>query len=132
MRKILLSTILAAFVLSPALSMAAFVGPGVQTGKAGYSGPISGALADTVAKARELADDAPVVLTGKIVSQIAGKKDKFIFRDNTGEIRVEIDKKAFAGQNVTENDTVRISGEVDKDFGKEAKIDVKQLEIIKN
>ena len=97
----------------------------------GFSGPVSGVQADTVAKALTLGDDAPVVLTGKIVSQVAGKKDKFIFKDATGEVRMEIDRKVFAGQSVTPEDTVRIVGKVDKDLGKDVKIEAKSLEIVK-
>lgn len=131
MYKFVLAAILAAFILSPMPSMAAFEGPGAPDNQSGFSGPISGALADTVAAAKNLSDDSPVVLTGNIVSRVAGDDDEFIFRDKTGEIRVEIDKKAFAGQKVTPQDTVRISGEVEKDFGKEVEIDVKRLEILK-
>ncbi|WP_165078974.1 MULTISPECIES: NirD/YgiW/YdeI family stress tolerance protein [unclassified Desulfovibrio] len=97
----------------------------------GFSGPVSGAQADTVAKALTLGDDAPVVLTGNIVSQVAGKKDKFIFKDATGEVRMEIDRKVFAGQSVTPENTVRIVGKVDKDLGKDVKIEAKSLEIVK-
>ncbi len=88
-------------------------------------------MADTVAKAVTLGDDSPVVLTGNIVSQVAGSKDKFTFKDSTGEVRVEIDRKVFAGRTVTPKDTVRIMGKVDKDFGKDVKIDAKALEILK-
>lgn len=132
MRKISVLVILAALILSPMPVLSAFEGPnsGVQNA-GGYSGPISGAMADTVAKAKDLSDDSPVVLTGKIVSQVAGKKHKFIFKDQTGEITVKIDKKAFDGQDVTPQNTIRISGKVDKDFGEEAEIDAKQIKILK-
>lgn len=132
MRILLIPAILATIVFSSLPAMAAFEGPGSPAQGAGYDGPISGSLANTVAQARQLADDAPVVLTGKIISQIAGKKDEFIFRDQTGEIRVEIDDDVFAGRRVTQHDTVRISGEVEKDFGKEVEIDVKHLDIVQN
>ena len=107
----------------------AFAAPALAAGV--FSGPVSGVQADTVAKALTLGDDAPVVLTGKIVSQVAGKKDKFIFKDATGEVRMEIDRKVFAGQSVTPEDTVRIVGKVDKDLGKDVKIEAKSLEIVK-
>ena len=117
--------LLAALALPFALSAPA------QAATGGFAGPVSGAQADTVAKALTLGDDAPVVLTGNIVSQVAGKKDKFIFKDATGEVRMEIDRKVFAGQSVTPADTVRIVGKVDKDLGKDVKIEAKSLEIVK-
>ena len=126
--------ILAALAAPVALALpaqAAFEGPGAKAAASGFSGPVSGAQADTVAKAVTLGDDAPVVLTGNIVSQVAGKKDKFIFKDATGEVRMEIDRKVFAGQSVTPQDTVRIVGKVDKDLGKEVEIEAKSLEIVK-
>lgn len=125
MRQLILPAILAAFFLIPQQALCQDAANG------GFSGPVSGAMADTAAKAKGLADDAPVALTGNIESQVAGKKDKFIFRDATGQIRVEIDKKVFAGRTVTPQDTVKISGKVDKDFGEDAEIDVKQLDIVK-
>ncbi|MDE5879416.1 MAG: NirD/YgiW/YdeI family stress tolerance protein, partial [Desulfovibrio sp.] len=47
------------------------------------------------------------------------------------EVRMEIDRKVFAGQSVTPADTVRIVGKVDKDLGKDVKIEAKSLEIVK-
>lgn len=124
--------ILAALAAPVAFALPAQAGPMDKAPKAGgFSGPVSGAQADTVAKALTLGDDAPVVLTGNIVSQVAGKKDKFIFKDATGEVRMEIDRKVFAGQSVTPENTVRIIGKVDKDLGKDVKIEAKSLEIVK-
>lgn len=112
---------------------AAFQGPGSNGQAGGFSGP--GATQSipetTVANARTLPDDAHVVLVGRITQMIPGTDDKYIFADPTGEIRVDIDRKDFGGQNVTPQNTVRIYGEVDKDFGKAVEIDVKRLEVIK-
>lgn len=96
--------------------------------KGGFSGP--GAVNNTtVQAAKGMHDDARVTLTGNIVRQVG--HDKYVFRDPTGEITVEIDDKDFRGQDVTPENTVRISGEVDKDFGREAEIDVKHLDVLK-
>lgn len=130
MKKLVVTAILAAFILGPISAHAAFAdNPGQEQGS--FSGPISGAMADTVAKAKELPDDAPVILTGNIVSQVAGHRNRYVFKDATGEIPVKIGEKAFRGQNVTPGDTVRISGKVDKDWGKELKIKVKRIEIVR-
>lgn len=131
LRSLALLAALAAPVALALPAQAAFDGPGAKAAAGGFEGPVSGAMADTVAKAVTLGDDSPVVLTGNIVSQVAGSKDKFTFKDATGEVRVEIDRKVFAGRTVTPKDTVRIMGKVDKDFGKDVKIDVKALEILK-
>lgn len=132
LRSLALLAALAAPVALALPAQAAFDGPGAKTAATGgFEGPVSGVMADTVAKAVTLGDDSPVVLTGNIVSQVAGSKDKFTFKDATGEVRVEIDRKVFAGRTVTPKDTVRIMGKVDKDFGKNVKIDAKALEILK-
>lgn len=110
---------------------AAFEGPGGGAYGGGFQGPTTGVQADTVKKAQSCWDDAPVVLTGHIVSRMAGSDDKYLFRDATGEIIVDIDYEIFAGRKVTPQNTVRISGEVDKDMMKPTKIDVKVLEILK-
>lgn len=132
MRNIFVTVIMAGLLACALPAYAAFDGPRAKSQlSGGFAGPVSGAQADTVIKAMELPDGAPVVLTGNIVSQIAGKKDKFVFRDGTGEIRMEIDKKDFRGQTITPQDTVRVIGKVDKDFGKEMEIEAKQIEIVK-
>lgn len=132
MRKVSLLAVMAALAFSPLPAFAGPKGHAAQVQQAGgFAGPVTGAMADTVAKAKELPDDAPVVLTGTIVSQVAGSKNKFIFKDQTGEITVEIKRKAFQGINVTPEATVRISGKVDKDLGKDVEIDAKWMEVVK-
>lgn len=87
-----------------------------------------GAEEMTVAQARNMPDDTYVILTGNLVSKVGD--ETYIFRDRSGEIRVEIDDKYFRGLEIGPNDTVRITGEVDKDFGKNIEIDVKQMLVI--
>lgn len=124
----LMMLVLAAFIAFPAY--AAFQGPGSdQVG--GFKGPGSTPEISTVQQIANLPDDARVTLTGNIVEKITGTRDKYTFRDDTGTIRVEIDKKHFRGQEVTPETKVRISGKVDKDFGKPTELDVKWLEIVK-
>ena len=69
-------------------------------------------------------DDAMVSLKGNIEKQI--KKDKYMFKDATGSMVVEIDKKVWNGQTVSPADTVILTGEIDKDFDK-AKLEVDTL-----
>ncbi|MBD5641024.1 MAG: NirD/YgiW/YdeI family stress tolerance protein [Desulfovibrio sp.] len=122
----LLAILLALFMAAPAL--AGFSDPGARQG--GFKGPGAQPPASTVSQARGMRDDARVTLTGNIVSQLPSDHDKYIFRDATGEITVEIDQEDFRGQNVTPANTVRIIGEVDKEFGRAPEIDVKYLEVL--
>lgn len=106
---------------------AAFQGPGSQ---GGFSGPGSQAAGMTVQQAKNLPDDSRVTLTGCIINQLPRDSEKYTFKDATGEIVVDIDHKYFRGQNVTPQNTVRITGEVDREFGRGVEIDVKSLEVL--
>lgn len=127
--RLLAALALACFIATPA--MAEFQNPGANS-QGGFNGPGSmqqGSMV-TVQQAAGMRDDAKVILTGKITQQLAGSHDKYMFRDATGEIRVDIDRKVFRGQTVTPENTVRIMGKVDKDFGEATEIDVKRLEVL--
>lgn len=126
----LLTFVMLAVLAVPAY--AAFEGPnsGGQS-MGGFQGPTGGVQADTVKKAQSSWDDAPVVLVGNIVERLAGSDDKYLFKDATGQIIVDIDHEIFAGRTVTPQTKVRLSGTVDKDMMEPIKIDVKVLEILK-
>lgn len=70
------------------------------------------------------ADDSFVMIEGKITKQV-GKND-FIFQDATGEIEVEVSKRAWQGQSISPTDTVEIRGKVDKEWNK-TEVEVKQI-----
>lgn len=127
MRRFLPALALVLGLSSPAL--AAYNGP--AGGYGGFQGPTAAVGTNTVAKALRAWDDSPVVLTGNIVQRMAGSDDKYIFRDATGEIIVDIDHELFWGRTVTPANTVRIAGEVDKDMFDPTKIDVDFLEVLK-
>ena len=124
--RIALSLLLLALLAMPA--QAAFHGPGASEG--GFKGPTVGVEVTTVKQALGGKDDAPVLLTGNITGRKAGSDDEYIFKDATGEITVDIDKKVFVGRTVTPENTVKLSGKVDKDLLEPAKVDVKVLEIL--
>ncbi len=126
--KSLCALILSATLILPGMAAAGFQGP--QGAQGGFQGPTTSVEADTVAKAQKSWDDAHVVLTGNIIQRVAGSDDKYVFKDATGEMIVEIDFEVFAGRTVTPQNTVRLSGKVDKDFMEPTKIDVKYLEIL--
>ena len=78
----------------------------------GFTGPSQAAI--SVAEAKKLGDDAPVVLKGRIEKNLGG--EKYVFTDDSGSVTVEIDNEDWNGVNVSEKDTVELRGEVDKDL----------------
>ncbi|MDR2193180.1 MAG: NirD/YgiW/YdeI family stress tolerance protein [Treponema sp.] len=78
----------------------------------GYKGP--GADVVTVAEAKTLRDDYPVIVRGKIERYLGD--EKYVFADDTGTIIIEIDDRLWRGISVDQNDTVEILGEVDRGF----------------
>lgn len=67
----------------------------------------------TVKAVQDLSDDAMVTLQGQIEKRV--KKNKYQFKDQTGTMMVKIGKKVWQGQVVNADDTVQITGEIDKD-----------------
>lgn len=82
------------------------------------------ALVKSVKDALNAKDKAPVVLVGSIVKQI--DDDEFLFKDSTGEIEIDVSKRAWAGQTITPQDIIEIRGKVDKEWNK-TEIDVKKI-----
>ena len=89
----------------------------------GFVGPNANQAAHiTIKEALNMGDEAKVVLQGNIVNSLGD--EKYTFRDETGDIVVEIDDEDWRGINVTPENVLEISGEVDKDFMETPKIDV--------
>lgn len=124
MRKLLILSILVAFLIAPGLTMAQQkpgFNPNPET-KAGYTGPV---VFQTVSQVLQMRDDAPVVMEGNIVRFLGGEKYEFV--DKTGSVTIEIDDDyTWEGQTVGPDDTVIIYGEVDRDF-KDFKVDVDRV-----
>lgn len=106
-------------ILVLVLVCAAFVSAqgftGEKAAKGGFTGG-SKAEVTTVAQALKMKDDTNAVLRGNIVKKI--KHEKYLFKDATGEIVIEIDDDDWGGVTVGPQDTVELIGEVDKDFNK--------------
>ncbi|MGD8172833.1 YgiW/YdeI family stress tolerance OB fold protein [Vibrio sp. TRT 21S02] len=83
----------------------------------GFSGPGSERI-NTVQAASEARDDSAVELTGSIVKSLGD--ERYLFRDATGEMEVEIDHDKWAGQEVTPQDKVQLFGEVDSEWNKKS------------
>ncbi|WP_410014105.1 YgiW/YdeI family stress tolerance OB fold protein [Sodalis sp. C49] len=67
----------------------------------------------TIKQAKGMKDNAWVTLQGNIEKKLGG--DKYLFRDHTGSIEVEIDNDKWNGQDVSPKDLLVISGKLDKD-----------------
>lgn len=97
-RRNLLTSVCAALFAVP--TYAQFTGPSVQGDQS------------TVSAAQSIRLGSYVTLRGNIVSHL--REDYYLFRDQTGEIRVEIPLRRFGGRKVGPTDKVQIMGEVDK------------------
>lgn len=82
----------------------------------------------TVQQALSARDDSYVTLEGHILSQV--DDDEYLFSDNSGQIRVEIDQHIWRGQNVSSQNKVRLYGEIDKEWNK-TELKVRELTILK-
>ncbi len=89
----------------------------------GFKGPSNAVT--TVSEALNAKDETSVVLTGTIEKQTA--HEKYLFKDTTGSVIIEIDDEDWRGVEVTPNDTIIIRGETDKDLVGDAEIDVDSI-----
>lgn len=98
-----------------------------STAVAGFSGSNGDSPKSTVAQALKVKkDDTPIQLTGKIIRQI--DNDEFIFRDATGEIKIDVEDEAWQGLNVSPNETITIFGKVDHEAFEANTIDVYRVQ----
>ncbi|KJV28049.1 hypothetical protein VI06_13120 [Aquitalea magnusonii] len=82
----------------------------------------------TVANAMQVAQDSLVMLEGHIVSQI--DRRHYEFKDASGTVTLQIDRKYMPVENITPQSKVRLLGRVHWAFSGRT-IDVRQLEILK-
>lgn len=129
--KLLLSSVLAVITLT---STASFAQGGFSSGQSelesqsssiGFKSNIINP--DTVKAALEARDDSYVTLTGNIIEQVGN--ELYTFRDETGQIVVEIENDDWHGMNVTPETKVVIQGEVDQGW-KTVKVDVERMRLL--
>lgn len=117
-------TLVTALILGSSVAFAQFTGP---ASTAGYKGPsaegANGAI--TVEQAISARDDSKVTLEGSIVKHLGG--EKYLFKDATGEIEIELDHDDWNGLQVGPDDTVIIYGEVDHHRHRATDIDVDRI-----
>ena len=83
----------------------------------------------TVAEAFDMEDESKVILTGQIVNILGN--DKYIFKDQTGEVVIEIDDEDWPLNKMTPEDMIEITGIIDKEFSNPMQIDVDSFVIKK-
>jgi len=121
-RFLMATAVSAALFCSVSTATAQYVGPGAQ---AAAALPVLRTLEDVLTAP---VDDQPVEITGVIVRQI--DRERFLFRDETGELQVEIDWEDFpAGQPVGGDTLVVIIGEVETRHWRAPRIDVEQVRL---
>ena len=124
--------ILVIFAMFAVINMAnaQFAGNSAGATAGGFAGPRDSSISNmTVKQALSMRDDSVVVLTGKIVSSLGD--EKYLFKDSTGEVMIEIDDEDWHGVTVTPENTIEIVGELDKELFDKTKIDVSSFKIIK-
>ena len=117
--------IFAVSALALALGMSGAASAQMVSG--GFQGP--GLAPMSVADALKLNDDTAVVLVGQIERSLGD--EKYLFKDASGTVTVEIDNEDWRGLNVTPQDTVILNGEIDKEMFKDTKIDVDSIALKK-
>lgn len=92
-----------------------------------FTGPSASPPPATVAQAADARVGSDVTLTGHVVGHL--RDEYYTFRDDTGDIRVEIDRRTWNGREVGPTDKVRISGEIERDW-RGRYIDVERLDVL--
>jgi uncharacterized protein (TIGR00156 family) len=108
-------SLLIGFLLLPSTSFAQFTGPSA-------TGQIS-----TVEEARNAPVDTYVTVTGNIVAHLRG--NYYTFRDQTGEVRVEIETPVWRNRKIGPDTKVRLVAEVDRNAAGTIYLWVESLEI---
>lgn len=97
--------------------------PAPNVGGAGFVGEETFV---SVRDAKNMADDTVMVLRGNIVQSLGD--EKYVFRDTTDSITVEIEDDNWRGISVSPGDTVVIYGELD--VGPTTEIEVNRIEVL--
>lgn len=118
----LLAVLCAGLALS---AHAQYQGPGSRAARSTPQGPVA-TVADVLKRGR---DDQRVSLTGNVIRKVGW--EKYLFRDASGEIRIEIDDDVMPTEPFDDKTKVEIVGEVERDFLRSVEIDVKAIRILK-
>lgn len=94
--------------------------------RGGFTGPDGRRPPITVVEALALPEDSQVTLVGYILRSLGD--ELYEFRDDTGTLVAEIDDDEWDGLEVTPNDQVELSGEIDHE-GRDIGVDVESVRL---
>lgn len=100
---------------------------------AGFEGPGAGADAGMVTRAADVAeayDDVPCMLEGHLVEKLPQRKDRYVFRDESGTVVVEIEDETFGHLTVTPQTRIRLMGKVEWSSKRPNEVEVDGLAIL--
>jgi uncharacterized protein (TIGR00156 family) len=93
-----------------------------------FTGPATTGLASTVAQAQKSRINSYVTVTGNIVNHL--REDYYTFRDQTGDMRVEIEEPVWKNRKVGPDTLVRLRAEVDVGLSGNRYLWVESLQIV--
>jgi uncharacterized protein (TIGR00156 family) len=93
-----------------------------------FTGPSAAGQSATVGQVYQARLGSYVTVTGHIVDHL--REDYFTFRDDTGEIRVEIQNSVWQNRQIGPDTKVRLLAEIDQGFAGRY-LWVKSLEVVK-
>ena len=96
--------------------------------QAQFTGPSARGQKTTVAAAAAARAGTYVTVSGTIASHL--REDYYMFRDDSGEIRVEIAQRVFAGRRIGPDTRIRLVGEVDRNAAGVTYLWVKSLDLL--
>ncbi len=99
------------------------------TAHAQFTGSSVAGSRNTVEQARNAPIDTYVTVTGNIVAHL--REDYYTFRDETGDIRVEIERPVWRNRKVGPETKVQLVAEVDRNAVGTIYLWVESLEIVK-
>ena len=111
--KNLLYVLVAAVFISGA-AFADFTGPSGYPQNQGFQGVSMNCSVVSIKDVMNMYDDQITSIRGNIVNRISD--DKYLFRDKSGEMVVEIDYKYWNGIQADEKTVLELTGKVDKDY----------------
>ncbi len=93
----------------------------------GFNGPGNKPRAATAVEVADLPDEAEVILTGYIVRALGD--ERYEFQDDSGTLTVEIDDDEWRGIEVSPQDRVELTGEVDHE-GRDTELEVDHVRLV--
>jgi uncharacterized protein (TIGR00156 family) len=101
----------------------------VSNAHAQFTGPGARGAVSSVEQVQSTRANTYVTVTGNIVDH--QRKNYYTFRDETGEMRVEIEPSVWRNRSVGPTDKVRLMGEVERNMAGNVYLWVKSLDVVK-